>query len=114
LATTGYFPTFWRDPSATLAFITNVKGTVNFGDSSVIDIFGRGTVLFSWRLLTGVYFIPRLRSHIVSLGQLDEHGCKIGIEHAFLTINDRPCRLLVKVKQSANCLYILTATLGSP
>lgn len=56
-----------------------VTGSVKFGDGSVVDIRGRGTILFNFRngehrALTRVYYVPRLRSNIVSLGQLDENG----------------------------------------
>ncbi|WVZ95284.1 LOW QUALITY PROTEIN: hypothetical protein U9M48_041069 [Paspalum notatum var. saurae] len=55
---------------------STVTGTVRFGDNSVVTIAGRGTILFSCRdgshpALTGVYFIPRLRSSIIGLGRPD-------------------------------------------
>ncbi|NEM18754.1 hypothetical protein G3V96_28945, partial [Escherichia coli] len=54
-----------------------VRGTVKIGDGSLVEIRGRGVVLFTGtggehRALTSVYYIPRLHTHIVSLGQLDE------------------------------------------
>ena len=33
------------------------------------------------RLLIGVYYIPALRNSIISLGQLDENGLRVEIEH---------------------------------
>ena len=50
-----------------------VKGTMKFGNDSVVKICGRGTVLFTChtqehRELTGVYYIPRLQSNIISIG----------------------------------------------
>jgi hypothetical protein len=61
-----------------------VHGTVKFGDSSLVAIHGRGTVFFrsqggEQRALADVFFIPSLKSNIISLGQLDEGGCDIGI-----------------------------------
>lgn len=52
---------------------TAIRGTVRFGDGSEVEIHGSGTVLFEGKTgehlpLTGVYFIPRLVSNIVSLG----------------------------------------------
>jgi hypothetical protein len=57
-----------------------VSRTVHFGDGSLVDIQGRGTVMFSvnggqHKALTNVYWIPRLKMNIVSIGQLDEIGC---------------------------------------
>jgi hypothetical protein len=56
-----------------------VTGTVRFGDNSVVDIRGRGTVVIAvrgdeHRALTDVYYIPRLKTSIMILGQLDENG----------------------------------------
>jgi hypothetical protein len=32
------------------------------------------------RAITGVYYIPRMNTHIISLGQFDENGCQVLIE----------------------------------
>lgn len=52
---------------------TSVVGKVRFGDNSVIDICGRGIVLFKCKtdehlILSQVYYIPKLKSNIISLG----------------------------------------------
>jgi hypothetical protein len=69
-------------------------GSVRFGDGSRVQIQGRGTVLFrckngEHRALTDVYYIPELRSSIVSLGQLDEHGAEVLIRNGVLRIRDQ-------------------------
>jgi hypothetical protein len=90
-----------------------VLGSVRFGDGSLVEIAGRGTVLFAskdggHRAFHDVYHIPRLRSSILSIGQLDEHGCKIEIEDGILLMWDRATReLLAKVRRTPNLLYIL-------
>jgi hypothetical protein len=71
-----------------------VSGTVKFGDGSLVAIQGRGTVLFAvdgdeHRALTKVYWIPRLKSNIVSIGQLDEIGCPTLVEDGYMTVRDR-------------------------
>lgn len=71
-----------------------VRGTVRFGDGSVVEIRGRGSVVFrcqtgGQRVLTGVFFIPSLRTNIVSVGQLDEAGCIIDIKDGVMAIHDR-------------------------
>jgi hypothetical protein len=55
---------------------THVTGTVKFWDGSVTKIEGKGSILLmckngAHRTLMGVYFIPRLRASIISVGQLD-------------------------------------------
>jgi hypothetical protein len=66
-----------------------VRGSIKFGDGSVVEIEGRGTILFlgksgEHRWLQGVYYIPKLRENIISLGQLDEGGCTIIIKQGVL------------------------------
>jgi hypothetical protein len=60
------------------------------------------------RAFPEVYYIPRLKSSIVSLGQLDERHCDIRIRHGLLTIHDRNENLLIKVRRTLNRLYKLT------
>jgi hypothetical protein len=50
-----------------------VQGTVKFGDGSLVAIRGRGTVIFrsqsgEQRALSNVFYIPSLRSNIISVG----------------------------------------------
>ena len=59
-----------------------------------------------------MYYIPRLRSNIISLGQLDEFGCKVVIEEGILRVRDPQCELLTKVCHSANRLYKISLTLA--
>ena len=51
----------------------DMTGSVKFGDGSKVDIRGRGTIIFWFqngehRALTDVYYIPQLRSSIISIG----------------------------------------------
>lgn len=61
-----------------------------------------------------MYYIPHLKSNIVSLGQLDENGCKVIIEDGHLYIFDRQQRLLTKVKKSGNQLYKMNLNMAEP
>jgi hypothetical protein len=98
---------------------TNIMGTVSFGDGSVAKIEGRGTILFtskdgSHHPLMGVYFIPKLTSNIISLGQLDNAGCDICIRHGLLKIHNDNRRLVAKVPRTSSQLYILKLQLARP
>ena len=62
-----------------------VAGNVCFGDNIKVEIKGKGTILFqakdeSHKVVHDVYYIPKLRSNILSIGQLMETGCKIIME----------------------------------
>lgn len=54
-----------------------ITGKVRFGDDSTVEIQGRGPILFQGKygdqwVLSNVYFMPKLRSNLISLGQLTE------------------------------------------
>jgi hypothetical protein len=96
-----------------------IHSSVKFGDGSVIEIEGCGTIIFfgkggEHRWLTGVYYIPRLKSNIISLGQLDEGGCHIYIKQGVLKICDQSWRVLTRETRAANRLYILELNIEQP
>jgi hypothetical protein len=91
---------------------TAVLVTVHFGDDSVARIEGHKTVVFMCkngesRSFNGVYFIPRLTTNIMSIGQLDEIGYKIDIDTDMMRIREPGGVLLAKVKREVNHLYLL-------
>uniref|UniRef100_A0ACD5U6F7 Uncharacterized protein n=1 Tax=Avena sativa TaxID=4498 RepID=A0ACD5U6F7_AVESA len=98
---------------------TSVRGFVKLGDDSSVEIEGRGTILFDCKndehlTLAQVYYIPRLCSSIVSLGQLDDIGYDTRIRHGWLQLRDHNGRLLARVPQSRGRLYVLHLALASP
>lgn len=60
-----------------------------------------------WRNLNAerVYYIPSLRSNIISLGQLAEEGYSVNIRGDYLWVREQQGSLLMKVKRSMNRLY---------
>nr|GEW33901.1 uncharacterized mitochondrial protein AtMg00810-like [Tanacetum cinerariifolium] len=81
-----------------------------FGDGSCVSIKGKGSILFQGKnrehkLLKDVYYIPALRSNVISLGQATISGYDISIRGDFLTMRDSWGSLLIKVPHSANRLY---------
>jgi transposase InsO family protein len=98
---------------------TGVRGTIRFGDASKVEIKGVGSIIFQaktgeQRVLHGVYYIPALKNSILSLGQLDEGGSKVVINHGVLRIWDNHHRLLAKVHRGKNRLYILYLEAAQP
>jgi hypothetical protein len=97
----------------------NIAGSVRFGDNSVVQIRGRGTVAIAMhgdehRALTAVYYIPRLKTSIISLGQLDENGYLSSIRGGYMSLWDHNNRLLAKVPCSPNRLYQITLQVAQP
>jgi len=71
-----------------------VTGRVRFGDGSGVQIEGKGSILFRCRdgsqwLLRDVYYIPKLRSNLVSLGQLTESGYMVVMDDGVLEVFDK-------------------------
>lgn len=59
-----------------------ITGQVKFGDGSMVQIMGKGSITLKCktgenRTLNEVYYIPSLRSNIISLGQLSRNGHRI-------------------------------------
>lgn len=86
---------------------TGVRGTVGFGDGSCVEIHGVGSVVMKGqhqehKVLTDVYFIPKLKSNIVSLGQLEERGCEVSLKNGRLKVFDQCHVLLVSALRTAN------------
>lgn len=87
-----------------------ITGKVRFGDDSRIDIKGKGAILFispngDKKVLADVYFIPDLKSNIISLGQATESGCEVRMKEEVLTLHDKDGKLIVQAKRSRNRLY---------
>jgi hypothetical protein len=97
----------------------SVEGSIKFGDGSTVEVCGQGSVLFEClicehRILTGVYYIPRLRNNIISIGRLDENRCKVNVEDGVMTIYDRLRQVLECVNCTCNRLYILNLDQSQP
>ena len=83
---------------------------MKFGDDSKIDIKGKGSILFATRngerkILSDVYYIPDLKSNIISLGQAAESGCEVRMKEDELYLYGQDSKLLIKAKRSRNRLY---------
>jgi hypothetical protein len=100
---------------AQLAFTklnTEVHGNTSFGGGSVAAIEGYKTVLFNCkngehRSFAGIYYIPRLTSNIINVGQLDEVGYKINIDDSILRIREQSQKMLARVLRRPDWLYLL-------
>ena len=90
-----------------------ITGKVRFGDDSRVDIRGKGSIRFAFsggakKILKDVYYIPALKSNIVSLGQATEAGCEIRMKDDLLKLYDREGHLMVETVRSRNRLYKVT------
>nr|GEW16119.1 zinc finger, CCHC-type [Tanacetum cinerariifolium] len=98
--------------------IESVSGRVRFRDGSYVQIKGRGPIILDYRnqeqkIVSNVYYIPNLKSNILSLGQLTEIGCKVIMDGNKLTLYDKN-KLLMKVERSKNRLYSIRLQIEAP
>ena len=96
-----------------------ITGKVKFGDDSRIDIKGKGSISFvlkngERKTMSNVYFIPALRSNIISLGQATETGCEIRMKEDVLELYDRDSKLLIRSSRGRNRLYKVALDAESP
>ncbi|GJZ98137.1 zinc finger, CCHC-type containing protein [Tanacetum coccineum] len=97
----------------------SVTGRVRFGDGSYVQIKGKGSIVLGCKnneqkIVSDIYYIPNLRSNILSLGQLTEIGCKIIMDGDKLTLYDKHKKLLIKVERSKNRLYSIRLQIEAP
>jgi len=108
------------DPAKFRELNRNVTGKVRFGDGSAVEIMGKGSVLFqcndkSQWVLHEVYYIPKLKSNLVSLGQLTEVGHRVLLDDDFLEVFDKvSSKLVMRVERSVNRLYKIELKLADP
>ena len=88
----------------------NETGNVKFGDGSSIKYEERGNVVVICKNgeeinLEGVLYLPKLKTNILSLGRLDDQGCKTSLSGGYLTIHDKKGKLLTKTKKTRGNMY---------
>ena len=88
----------------------NKKGKVKFGDGSSIPYEGKGDISVTLKtgevlIIPNVLYLPDLKTNILSLGKLDEQGCKTFLRSGFLTVHDKSGRLLTKTKKTSGNMY---------
>ncbi|GJS94858.1 zinc finger, CCHC-type containing protein [Tanacetum coccineum] len=87
-----------------------VSGKVKFGDGSYIEIKGKGSILIEFddenqRIISHVYYIPSLKSNLLSLRQFTKIGCKVVMEDDKLQLYDMDNKIFMEVTQQRNHLY---------
>ena len=90
----------------------STRGFVKFRDNSKIRIEGRGDIEITQKdgkvlQFSSVLYVPKLSANILSLGRLDEEGCRMTMARGKLTIFDYEDRLLAQVQRSEGRLYLL-------
>ena len=71
----------------------SVRGNVSFRDEWKVAVKGKGKILIqlkngSHHFISNVYYVPNMKSNILSLGQLLEKGYDIHLKENNLSIRD--------------------------
>nr|GEU62318.1 zinc finger, CCHC-type [Tanacetum cinerariifolium] len=95
-----------------------VSGKVRFGDGSYIEIKGKGSILIECdddkqRIVSYVYYIPSLKSNLLSLRKFTEIGCKVVMEDDELRLYDMDNKIFMKVTRQRNRLYKASLRIGT-
>ena len=86
---------------------------VTFGDYSKVTVQGKGTILYKSKNgnhgdISDVYYVPAMKSNILSLGQLLEKGFIINMKDRYITLKDARGNLIARVEMTKNRLFPLT------
>ncbi|CAJ2640870.1 unnamed protein product [Trifolium pratense] len=90
----------------------SVNGNVAFGDESKVAVKGKGNILIRLKngdhqFISNVYYVPNMKSNILSLGQLLEKGYDIQLKNNNLSIRDHSNKFIAKVSMSRNRMFVL-------
>lgn len=85
---------------------------VSFGDASKIQVKGQGMVHYLQKggtegSIEDVYYVPDLKSNILSMGQLMEKGYSVFMKNRVLQLKDNQGRLVARVEMTKNRMYKL-------
>ncbi|KAK4258396.1 hypothetical protein QN277_007851 [Acacia crassicarpa] len=87
-----------------------IQGEVTFGDHTKTAVKGKGNIMMFTKngnkgYITNVYYIPSLKSNLISIGQLLEKGYDIHLKDSSLTMKNQKGELIAKVEMTSNRLF---------
>jgi hypothetical protein len=95
-----------------------VHGNVNLGDSSKLSVEGKGKIKICQNdgkkgYISDVYYVPNMKSNILSIGQLLEKGYTIHMENYSLILRDTRGGIVALVPMANNCMFQLHLNIKS-
>jgi hypothetical protein len=87
-------------------------GHVSFGDASKVEVKGQGAVCYLQKdglvgSIQDVYYVPDLKTNILSMWQLMEKGYSVLMKDRVLHLKDKKGRLVARVEMGRNRMYKL-------
>ncbi|KAL4378842.1 hypothetical protein GQ457_02G039300 [Hibiscus cannabinus] len=94
-----------------------VRGRVIFGDDSHAEVKGKGKVMITQKngekkYITDVYYVPAMKSNIISLGQLLEKGYEVQMKNRSLSLKNKNGELVVQADMTRNRLFTIDIESG--
>ena len=92
--------------------LKQMSANVTFGDDSKVPVQGKGKISIllkdgSYQFISDVYYVPNLKSNILSLGQLLEKDYDIHMKNHSLYLRNHQGVLIAKVPMSKNRLFLI-------
>jgi len=92
-----------------------VNKTVRLGNDSTLAVIGKGSVRIEINgtsyVISDVYYVPELKTNLLSLGQLQEKGFSILIQNGMCKVFHPKHGLILQTKMQGNKMFHLTASL---
>lgn len=90
------------------------RGAVKLGNDSKMVVMGKGNIRVQingkTQVITEVYYIPELKSNLISVGQLQDKGLAISIQNSVCKIYHPVRGLIMQTNMSSNKTFVLLAT----
>jgi len=87
------------------------RQTVKLGNHTKMNVVGKGSVRLSLEgvnhLVTEVYYVPELRNHLLSIGQLQEKGLAILIQSNQCRVYHPSKGLIIQTNMTMNRMFVL-------
>ena len=101
------------------SFDESIRSSISFDDKSQVPVMGRGDILIrlnneDHEFISYTYYVPALKTNILSVGQLLEKGYGIEMNKGGLIMRDGKGRLIAKVSLSKNKMFKLKINCDSP
>ena len=111
-ADTGYSNHMTGSKSSFTYLNESFQSTVSFGDLSTVNVMGKGNINFRTKngcveIISNVFYVPALKSNLLSVGQLLEKGYVIILRNDACEISDSSKGIIAIVKMSQNRLFPL-------
>ena len=95
------------------------KGNITFGDKLKVPVMGSGGILIKMKngdheFISNVYYVPALKTNILSIGQLVEKDYHIEMNRNGLLIRNGNRRMIARVPMTSNKMFKLKINNDKP